>query len=217
MINLFSFTRVTFFAVITAVIALNVNPVKAVPGAKQLERQEADISIVGDDSFITGRFYRRLRGRVEVEWFEFKGGGFGWTYTDPGTTLITRYDNKEGALKNEIVGYFNKFIVTKKNHASGKEYDLRVTFSDIKKSESQYGEYSWVSKSGNDVACFAMALYFGDRASRTDSIANQKFNTGACWTPDQGSLTELETFMHRLISNIRLDKGAINKLKTRGM
>ncbi len=65
-----------------AVLFLSTDPVDAQNELRPLGKEHAEISIVGDDSFITKRFYRRLSNR-SIEGFEFKGGGFGWTYADP--------------------------------------------------------------------------------------------------------------------------------------
>lgn len=164
---------------------------------KELDLESAEISFIGDDSFVKKRQYKTASwGSVEavlfsggfLEWMEMLEG-WGFDNADPSEVLILNFNgNKAG---------------------------LTATIDDRKYRESGLGEYSWISKSNKKASCMNLGLVFGLPTWKFGG--NQRIIAGTCWANRRpGTQNKLESFMHDLMDRIRLDEGAINKMKAAG-
>ena len=183
-----------FVSVLFAISACQSNYGKDVP----ITRNEAKVSIVGDDSFVTSRYKRTYR-YSEYEGLKFKGGYLSY------------------AKAHGVAGYINTFqasdVVFKFNRDKAiKRRNLEVSSDDVQKNENQYGSYLYVSKGNENGNCAVVFQVFGHKTS--DFIGDQTVNGGACWQTWKGSLADLDKFVHDLMARVRFDDGAINKAKS---
>ncbi len=171
-------------------------PIASADELKDLDLESAEISIIGDDSFVNRRAYKARSGGIG-EYIFFIGGYLEWY------KMYSNYGFTESDPSDLMVQSFNS------NKA-----ELKVVREEIKLRDSHLGEYSWVSKSNNKASCMVIALIFGDPTWLFGG--NQRIHALACWSKRRGSKEKLETFMHDLMDRIRLDEGAVNKLKAAG-
>lgn len=94
--------------------------------------EEAGISLVGDDSFVTKRAWQRLNNR-DIEYIYFDGGLIAYTESHPGTSLTAMND-----LKRNIARDFNR------NKTVKNKYDLQADTSDVEISQNNYGEFAYL-------------------------------------------------------------------------
>ena len=166
---------------------------------KDLERKEAEISIVGDDSFVTKRKYG-YNSQTNIEILEFRGGWLSWDELNSNIYFTSGND-----LSNYVAERFNRSKFFAK-FVSG-----NVKKSDVKfKKDSRQGYY-WVSQEGERISCMWATGEWGVGA--IGEGGNNRITATMC---KPGTKKSLEEFVHDLMDRVKIDGGAINKMKAAG-
>jgi hypothetical protein len=166
---------------------------------ENIKREDAQISIIGDDSFVTRRASTYdVQSLTEVIYW--RGGNLFWT-----KLLNNVYFSSMGDKKQSVSTLFNNL----KGLAKLRErYSWKANKQDVKFSEDSRTGYYWISKGSNNLACM---IAIGEWGVGPDGLSgNNRITAIGC---KAGSKENLETFIHDVMKRIRLDNGAINKLK----
>jgi hypothetical protein len=166
---------------------------------KDLERKEAEISIVGDDSFVTKRKYG-YTSQDNVEVLEFRGGWLSWSElnsgiyytsgTNPSSFVVRRFNSSK---------FFAKFV-----SGSAKRSDVKF------KNDSRLGYY-WISQEGERLSCLWSTGEWGIGAVGVSG--NNRITVSMC---KPGKKKLVEDFLHDLMARVQIDGGTINKMKAAG-
>jgi hypothetical protein len=168
-----------------------------------LELKNSEVSFEGDDSFITKR----------VTW-EPLADNFIW--------LETLYFRRGLIRYGELVSdYFftgvnqgkDVFIRAFNNTSAMKNKGLNVSEHDVKKGSAFEGDYFYVTKSNGSNHCGVAKIFGGDRAGSMVNVGNKSATIYSCWTASDGSVSELENSLKKIMKQIRLDDGKLNKIK----
>jgi hypothetical protein len=174
-----------------------------------LKLHESEVSFVGDDSFISGRFTWEPLPRDHI-WKETLtiGGGYMNYYE-----LSPNYFYNSDQLNNAPKG-----LVRSWNRAKGtRKKGLTLQVNDVKKSKYQYGKYHYAIMSNENGSCINAKQFLGDdSAGSFVSSGNKSVFVGACWSLARGSAQELEAIVHKLMNQVRFDEGKINDAKAAG-
>ena len=166
---------------------------------KKLDMKDAEISVTGDESFITGRSYG-YSSTSNLERMAFSGGMLIWH------ELNTNVYWGDGDMKAGIINNFN-----------GSKYFSRHVPLDVKTSDLKYKDdsrqgYYWVSQEGERVSCmWATGGWGGGDAHGTGG--NNRIVVFVC---RPGKKKPLEEFVHDLMDRVKIDGGAINKMRAAG-
>lgn len=181
---------------ILPLLLLGVSPLNAA-GWKDLDLESAEISIIGDDSFVTRRRYTYNHlGATEI--IIFRGGYLSWRKVN---SFV--YFGNEGDRKLWVAEIFN-------NSKKISKYGLQnISKDDVKESEDSRQGYMWVSREKNNMACMIALGEWGTSSRGGDN----QINVRVCRA---GPKENLEAFVHDLMKRVRIDGGVINKLKTSG-
>ena len=111
-----------------------------------------------------------------------------------------------------------KSIVRSWKRAKGtRKRGLELLISDVKIAKNQYENYHFAVKGNDNGSCAGAKQYFGDDTnSGWISSGNKTMHIGICWNASRGSAKELETFLHKIMTEARFDEGKINDAKAAG-
>lgn len=174
-----------------------------------LKLHESEVSFVGDDSFISGRFtWDPLpRNHIWKETLTFSGGFMNFYKLNPGYSYS---DERTNDSPKSILKSWKRAKGTRKR-------GLELRLSDVKIARNQYGNYHYAVKGNVNGACAAAKQFFGDTSnSGWISSGTKATQVGACWNPSRGSAKELEVFLHKIMTESRFDEGKINDAKAAG-
>ena len=182
---------------ITLALLFFINPVLSAEW-KDLDFASAEISFVGDDSFVTKRRYSYSSG-AETEQLLFRGGYLFWQKLMTDWSYNTGFD-----VKHHLLTIFNS------NKHMSKFLPLNISKNDVQKSEDGREGYFWASQQKNNVSCMMVVGIWGIGGSNGPGGGDNKIQGSACRA---GNKENLEAFMHDIMKRVRIDGGAINKMK----
>jgi hypothetical protein len=166
---------------------------------EDIKLEDAQISIIGDDSFVTRRA-TTYDSQSLTEVIYWRGGNLFWR-----KLFNNVYFRSMGDGKASVSTLFNEL----KGFAKLRErYSWKANKQDVKFSEDSRTGYYWISKGSNNFACMIAVGEWGVGAAGMSG--NNRITAIAC---KPGSKENLETFIHDLMKRVRIDDGAINKLK----
>ena len=185
------------FLVFTMIL-LPIVPLSAA-GLKDLDLKSAEISIIGDDSFVTRRAYE-YDSKSSTEIFWWRGGYLSWRQLNTNVYFSNMGDKKlwvvEGFNNSK---YFSKYV------------PQNATKQDVKYSNDARQGYYWISQQGKNLSCMRVKGEWGVGAGAVGG--DNQITASAC---KPGPKEKLEAFMHDLMKRVRIDGGTINKLKASG-
>lgn len=196
---------------VTALSLLLLEPASAQKSQRfPLELKNSEISIDGDNSFVTGRYYWKPypRDHIWMETLTIRGGFITLFELTPGYYYPWDGITRERQL---IVAHFNGTPAVKSKN-------LTATIDDVKKSSNRYGDYFYVVLGNENHTCAASRQFFGDgNPDGGGSSRGDKTNiSGICWRASFGDVSKLEKFLLNFLNVVRFDEGAINKQRIAG-
>lgn len=171
---------------------------------KEVSRHLSEVSIVGDDSFITKTLWLEDScGYKEI--LNMKGG-----YID------YKRLNSDCYFTDTTVAEMAKNLMNQPNLIKALSINLESLVA--KKRTTTFGDYYWVSATNSRVTCITAASVFGDLNTATSGAGtlngDQVLSGRICLRkPEQVAIKTA----HELIDRIRPDGGKHNKLKASGM
>ncbi len=172
-----------------------------------VEMKNSEMSIQGDESFITGRYYWKPlpHGYIWMETLTVKGGYLTFYELDPSFQY-----NGSLSLGPEVVKIFNR------SYADSKR-GLSIVRSEVKSAENGLGKYAYSVKGNSNGTCTVATQLFGnDSFGFAGSQGNKRYILGICWSAHDGSAEALEKFLHKFLTVVRFDEGKLTKQKLAG-
>jgi len=197
---LFAIIALTVFSLLFTSLETLAQKAKRFP----IELENSEVSFVGDDSFIIGRYtWEPLpRNHIWKETLTVKGGFMNYWELVPGYQYNDFID-----IPTILVDGFNK-------SSTAQRYGLSAVKGDVRASGNQYGNYQYLIIKGAKGSCANAKQYFGDSTfGFAGSRGDKRVFIGICWSASSAGSRDLESFIEKLMNNVRFDGGAINKIK----
>lgn len=199
--------RLKLTSVSLVLIGLSTIIVPSVHSAEMvnLEYKFSEVSFVGDENFVTGRYERKplRRNHIWNERISFSGGAMYFSELVPGY-----YYTGQNAGIETFRDIYNR-------NPTFKRRDMSITVGDVKKLSNETGDYYLAAKEGTTSNCGMAKQFSGDVNPDGGMIAvgNRVATVFFCKNKSWGDTAKVISHIQDIMDRARYDEGKLNKVR----